>query len=243
MLPYPFAHLSMSFGCDLQALNFTEAESRALYSGAKALGVSPFACFTYAAHRACTEVLHQPFLVIAQQANLQARHFPTAISTRAIGGLCVDGHLVGDWLVGPVTRVNADYNLQVAQAGYESMKADVDKFGPKTQKSFMAKAYGLVNCGAGQFQTLPTYNDDAHVVDCCLLMNNYGVRSTANPALEAWNWCAPLWLGINTINVNGRTTTLIGSCMWGLEVIEALRDHIEGTLREIMACAPEARKA
>ena len=29
-----------------------------------------------------------------------------------------------------------------------------------------------------------------------------------------WNWNAPMWLGVNTINVNGKTTTLIGSCLW-----------------------------
>ena len=46
------------------------------------------------------------------------------------------------------------------------------------------------------------------------------------------------WLGVNTINVNGKTTTLVGSSFWGLEVVEALRDHMEGTLREIMAQAP-----
>ena len=69
-------------------------------------------------------------------------------------------------------------------------------------------------------------------------MNNYGVRSNANPALEAWNWNAPLWLGVNTINVNGKTTTLVGSMLLGLEVVEPLRDHMEATLRDIMADAP-----
>lgn len=39
----------------------------------------------------------------------------------------------------------------------------------------------------------------------------------------------------NTIQVNGKTTTLVGSCMWGLEIVESLRDSMEVTLRDIMA--------
>ena len=54
-----------------------------------------------------------------------------------------------------------------------------------------------------------------------------------------WNWNAPIWLGVNTITntiqVNGKTTTLVGSCMWGLEIVESLRDSMEVTLRDIMA--------
>ena len=32
---------------------------------------------------------------------------------------------------------------------------------------------------------------------------------------------------------------MVGSCMWGQEVVDAMRDSIEGTLRDIMAQAPE----
>ena len=35
-----------------------------------------------------------------------------------------------------------------------------------------------------------------------------------------------------------KTTTLIGSCLWGIDVVTALRDNIEATLREIMDSAP-----
>ena len=54
-----------------------------------------------------------------------------------------------------------------------------------------------------------------------------------------WLWNAPQWLGVNTININGATTTLVGSMLWGLPVVEAIRDNIEATLREIMAAAPK----
>lgn len=221
------------FGFKVTAMNFDEAESEALYRGAKALGVSPFACFTYAAHRATTDVLGQPFERIVQQASLQTRHFPLAEQKQG------SRDLVGEWLVGPVAYAGKDYSLQDAQAGYAALIDDLDEFGPRTQASFMAKAYGLVNCGAAPFECVPTYNDDAHVFDRTLFMNNYGRRSVDPAAgFEAWNWNAPLWLGVNTINVNGKTTTLVGSCMWGLEVVEALRDHMEVTLRGIMAKAP-----
>eukprot|EP01043_Picozoa_sp_COSAG02_P036669 COSAG02_NODE_2701_length_8203_cov_7.719521_7_plen_92_part_00 len=70
-------------------------------------------------------------------------------------------------------------------------------------------------------------------------MNNYGIRTIDEKSgFGVWNWNAPMWLGINTINVNGKTTTLIGSCLWGVDVVTALRDNIEATLREIMDSAP-----
>lgn len=218
-------------GFKMTAMNFSEAESKALYNGAKALGVSPFACFTFAAHKACKEVLGQPFHTMVQQASLQTRHFPLADQGKR-------RDFVGDWLVGLVAYCEPDYTLASAQAGYVELNQDLDAFGPRTVSSLVAKAYGLINCGAAPFECVPTYNDDAHVFDRTLFMNNYGVRTNANPAFEAWNWNAPLWLGVNTINVNGKTTTLVGSSFWGLEVVEALRDHMEGTLREIMAQAP-----
>jgi hypothetical protein len=66
-------------------------------------------------------------------------------------------------------------------------------------------------------------------------MNNYGVRDMPPEVpFHTWNWNAPMWLGVNTISVNGKTTTLIGSCMWSLPIIEAIRDNIEITLRDIM---------
>ena len=92
-------------------------------------------------------------------------------------------------------------------------------------------------------------------------MNNYGVRTTEVDL--KWNWNAPLYFGLNvnlislilkyfqkrksltlncqhqTINVNGVTTTMVGSCLFGQQVVDAMRDSIEGTLREIMAQSPE----
>ena len=66
-------------------------------------------------------------------------------------------------------------------------------------------------------------------------MNNYGVRTLPPESpFHTLNWSAPTWLGINTICVNGKTTTLVGSNMWGLEIVEQIRDNMEITLRGIM---------
>jgi len=218
-------------GFKITALNFTESESKALYNGASAQGASVFACYTYAAHKATKEIVGHSFTRMVQQASLQTRHFPVAAQ-----GASRD--FVGDWLVGPVAYVENDYTLEKAQLGYKELTKDLDEFGPRTQRSFMAKAYGLFNSGAAAFEVFPMYNDDVYVFDKCLFMNNYGVRSNPNPAWEAWNWNAPFWLGVNTINVNGKTTTLVGSCMWGMPVVEAIRDRMEVELRAIMAKAP-----
>jgi hypothetical protein len=50
-----------------------------------------------------------------------------------------------------------------------------------------------------------------------------------------------MWLGVNTICVDGRTTTLVGSSFWGGELVEAMRDHMLGTLREIMSHHADAK--
>ena len=47
-----------------------------------------------------------------------------------------------------------------------------------------------------------------------------------------------MWFGVNTINVNGATNTLVGSSIWGIEVMTAVRDNMEATLRGIMAHSP-----
>ena len=131
-----------------------------------------------------------------------------------------------------------NFTLQKAHEEYTTVMKDLDEMGPITRNAMMAKAYGLVNSGAAAFEPFPSYNDDMHLLDRCLFMNQYGVRDMPSEVgFDTWNWNAPIWLGVNTICVNGKTTTLVGSCMWGLEAVEALRDSMEITLRGIMAKA------
>ena len=213
------------------SLNLTEDESAKLAESAKKMGTSPFAVFTHAAVAACKDVLHQQPVNIVNQASMQTRHYPVA-------GQGEERDYVGDWLIGPVTHVPADFDLAAATTAYRKMITDLDELGPMTRKAIWAKAYGLANSGAAAFQLPPTYNDDGHMLDRCLFMNNYGKRTmpTESP-FHTWNWNAPLWLGVNTINVNGKTTTLVGSCMWGQDIVEALRDHMEATIRDVISKA------
>ena len=215
----------------LTAMNFTQEESIKLYDGSKALGGSPYSAFTYASVKACHAILGQQPQVIAQQANIQTRHYPLA------GQNVAARDLVGEWLVAPVQKlpVCSAYDLAAAERGYQALLQDLNDVGPATRNTFLAKAYGEWNCGAAVFQMSDSYSDCAHPASRSLFFNNYGKRSTVEGAhLVAWLWNAPVWLGVNTININGATTTLIGSSRWGLEVVEAIRDHMEMTLREIM---------
>lgn len=139
------------------AMNFSKEESAKLYAGAKAKGVSPFACFTYAGVKACGEVLQQQPATICQQASLQTTHYPIPDATAR--------DLVGDWLFGPLQQVPAEYTLEDAQKGYGELKTEIRELGPATRKAFWAKAYGIFNCGAAGFECLPTYNDDMSILD------------------------------------------------------------------------------
>ena len=214
----------------------------------------------FALLQACDEILKQKPTAICQQASLQTAHYPVPDATTR--------DLVGDWLFGPIQHVPKNYTLADAEKAYQRMKTDIAEVGPMCQKServcirrhrrflqpvalslttdpfplcsvaaIWAKAYGLFNNGAAVFQSLPTYADDAHLLDRCVFFNNYGIRDTAMPLV--WHWNAPMWWGVNTINVNGQTMTMVGSMLWGQEVVAAMRDHMEGTLREIMEHAPK----
>jgi len=219
----------------IRAMNFTKEESLQLYAGCKALGATPYAAFSFAAVKATRAVLGMSPSTIVQQASLQTRHFPVEGQGNA-------RNFVGDWLIGPVQRVGATYDLATAQRGHAELMADLNEVGPMTLNSFMAKAYGLLNSGAGTFEIPPTFNDDSHMLSRAIFMNNYGVRSMPEGSnFVAWNWNAPMWLGVNTICVDGRTTTLVGSSFWGGELVEAMRDHMLETLREIMSHHDDAK--
>lgn len=213
------------------AMNFNKEESDKLYTTAKKLGVKPFALFTYAAVKACKEVLGEAPISITQQASLQTRHYP-------LEGLQEHRDLVGDWLVGPEQAIPRNYGVKEAMEGYKELSKELDEVGPMMRSAIMAKAYGILNSGAAAFQWLPTYAAWYTPTDRQLFMNNYGVRTMPEGSpFHTWNWNAPFWFGLNTINVDGRTTTLVGSMIFGMEVVEAMRDSTEATLREFMAQA------
>ena len=126
----------------------------------------------------------------------------------------------------------------MAGKAHKDLIQDLREFGPMTKTAFMAKAYGFFNSGAAGFQGLPTYGDVGAASDGTIFMNNYGVRTIdKRSGFHTFNWNAPLWCGVNTINVNGRTTTLVGTAFFGIEPLKAFRDNMEATLRGIMAKA------
>jgi len=221
------------FGPRITALNFSKEDSAKLYHGAKTVGLTPFSAFSYALVKACNEILKQKPLAFTQQSSLQTRHFPlqSDVQTR---------DLVGDWLVGPVQEVPDNFGYEEAKKMYKELQTELDEIGPCTRRAIWAKAYALINSGAAMFQFLPCFNEWHHPTSRIIFMNNYGIRTTPpGSPFHTWNWNAPMWLGFNTINVDGCTTTLMGSSFWGLEIVEALRDNVEATLRnEFMAKAP-----
>jgi hypothetical protein len=79
------------FGFKITAMNFNVEESARLKRGCEAMGIKPFAAFTYAANKACAEVYKQPASYIVQQASIQRQHFP-------LPGQGEDRDLVGDWV-------------------------------------------------------------------------------------------------------------------------------------------------
>lgn len=93
------------------------------------------------------------------------------------------------------------------------------------------------------FEAAPTYGLDAKIWDS-VFFNNYGVRSIDSQAgFVSWNWAAPFKLGFNAIHANGKTCITLTSYVLGLETLQALRDHADATLRELMAPAPLSRQA
>lgn len=212
-------------GMRTATMNWTAQESDDFYTGCKAKGVSPSAAMKYACVKAAYDVTGYTANNIVTQSSLQTRHFPVKDQESR--------DLVGDWLVGVSEVVPSDYTLEQAQEGYEDLRKELETFGPCTRNSFYGKAYGLVNSGAATFEAIPPYNDNAHFLSGTVFMNNYGVREIGKP-FHTWNWNAPFWLGINTINVDGATTTQVGAMIWGTEVVGALRDRVDDILRSFM---------
>jgi hypothetical protein len=218
-------------GPEIALLNFDEADSARLEAGAETRGVKPYAVLAFAAVDAYRAVLGQSPHCLVQQASLQTRHYEPKL----------ERNLVGDWLVGPVQRIPRDrYTLDDAQRGYELLVRDLDTLGQEVRRAFAAKGYGFLNGGAAVFEAVPTYGLDAKIWDS-VFFNNYGVRSVCPEAgFVSWNWAAPFKLGFNAIHANGRTCITLTSYVLGLEILRAVRDHVEATLRDLMAPAPFA---
>jgi hypothetical protein len=215
-------------GPEIALINFDEADSAQLKSGAESRGVKPYAALAFAAINAYRKVLGKSPRCLIQQASLQTRHYEPKLERNA----------VGDWLVGPLQHVLKDpYTLEDAQRGYERLVRDLDVLGEGVRRAFDAKAYGLLNGGAAVFEVPPTYGLDAKIWDS-VFFNNYGIRSVCRQAgFVSWNWSAPFKLSFNAINANGKTCVTLSSYVLGPETLRAVRDHAAATLRELMKSA------
>src|SRR4051812_18785921 len=212
-------------GAETTLLNFNEADSARLAAGAQACGVKPFALLEFAAVSAYRAVLHKDPYCLLQQASLQSRHYEPEL----------ERNLVGDWLIGMVQPLSPDsLSLEDAQKIYERLVRNLETLDEGIRRALDAKAYALVR-GAAVFQAAPTYGIVTKIWDS-IWFNNYGVRSICKQAdFVSWNWAAPFGLGFNTIQVNGRTCISLSSSVLGLDTLRALRDHVETTLRHVMA--------
>lgn len=210
---------------ELLLLNFDEADSARLQAGVKSRGVKPYAALAFAAVDAYKAVLGKNPYCIIQQSSLQARHYEPKL----------ERNLVGDWLIGPVQRIPKDrYTIEDAQRGYDRLIRDLDDLEEEVRNAFDAKAYGITT-EAGLFEALPIYGLDARTWDS-IFFNNYGVRSVCPEAgCVSWNWVAPFKLAFNAINVNGKTCITLASYVLGTGTLRAVRDHVEATLRDLMA--------
>ena len=88
-------------------------------------------------------------------------------------------------MFGPVQHLNPsapDFTATDAQAAYDELLKELNTVGPAVKSSFWAKAYGVQNSGSAGFEVMPWYNDDCHVMDRCIFMNNYGVRTVPEEA-------------------------------------------------------------
>ena len=205
--------------------NLNEEDSKAFALGCKKFGMKPFAALVHSGVDAHNQIIGRPIRRVCMQASLQSRCYVPKIERNA----------VGDWLVGPLQRIDGNFTREQSQKNYESLVDQLEHPSPDSEvaKSIMAKAYGGQISGAAMFEPNATYPYDAQLTYDALFFNNYG-RRTLPVELEvvSWNWCAPMHLGLNCICVNGRTCCAFASVWMPHETTTKIRDVFEETMQE-----------
>ena len=201
---------------------------------------SAYPCNPYtlqAAVDAHNQILGYPVTRVCMQASLQ---------TRCYEPKCPERNLVGDWLVGPLQRIDESYDIKQSQKEYESLLDQLNnpRVDSEVSKSLMAKAYGGVQSGAASFEPWATYPYDAALMQDTLFFNNYGKRTIPDDlGVVSWNWCAPMHLGCNCININGKTCIALASMFMPQETVEQIRDVFAENVRMIVAQGNSGAKA
>ena len=145
----------------------------------------------------------------------------------------------GNWRVGMCTLVGEEFSLADATADDKKMTTDLDEAGPLTRAAFVAQAYGVTSSGAPGFESMPTYQGNAHVFSRTLCMI-HPVRCTHDAARVALAHLEPERAGVarreHTLgrrlrgSRDGKTSALVGSSVWvsgGLEIVEQIRENME----------------
>ena len=98
---------------------------------------------------------------------------------------------------------------------------------------------GLLNWGAAVFEFFPFYPDENKILDS-IFLNNYGIRSIhPDSGFYSYNWAAPTGIALNTMCVNGKWCTALGTATHSQDELDAIRDEVEKILIEV-AEAPAA---
>ena len=226
----------------MNLLNFDKALSEKVAAGFQARGAKPYAGCVWACAVAFKKVMgYWPHSLI-QQSSMQ---------TRAYEPVLKDRNVVGDWLIGPVrnirslTEAGRAFSLKDAQRMYEDLMdelghgTDCGRFDGAIAKACEAKHYGLLNWGAAVFEFFPFYPDENKILDS-IFLNNYGIRSIhPDSGFYSYNWAAPTGIALNTMCVNGKWCTALGTATHSQDELDAIRDEVEKILIEV-AEAPAA---
>jgi hypothetical protein len=109
-----------------------------------------FVFFLAGVTTAHTKVVGSQVDRIIMQASMQSRCYEPKIATR---------HVIGDWLIGPVQRLNDGtvYTQERSQQEYNQLIKELSTFAPDSQvaQTFLAKAYGWKQKGASMFEMHP----------------------------------------------------------------------------------------
>lgn len=221
------------FDIHVELLNLDEKLSKEFADASKKLGYKPFAALVHSAVTAHNTVMSHRARRVIMQASMQSRAYEPIIKER---------NIIGDWLVGPVQRLDTsiEYTLEKSQEEYDNLIKEMTFYPSEGEvaQTFNAKAYGLQNHGAAGWEWLPCYGYDTGLTGPSVFFNNYGIRQMNQDAgVLTWNWVAPFYLGCNCVNVNGRTNIGFATAFIGGKNLTAIRNQMEINVKKLIARA------
>jgi hypothetical protein len=129
------------------------------------------------------------------------------------------------------------YTKERSQEEYNKLINELKTFSSDSQvaQTFLAKGYGWNQRGASMFEMHPYYPHDIGIFGPSVFFNNYGLRSFhEDSGLVSWNWCAPYYLGCNSICVDGKNSIALATLVLGQDVLNQIRDQMWIEMKRIM---------